>query len=157
MHKPIPIEQRKVLQGMMGERIVAHLLRKNGHIVEESLNPFDNEKDMLVDGLPCEVKTQVPIVVEDGFAIDPKQINKIMNSHRVYWVCVPTTRNVDAHAGCIYEMDPKDENLKAHRWSAHNGRQSVVFPRVQKAMKIIGKIEDESLLEQLRNLSTSYL
>jgi len=156
-YKPIPTEQRKVIQGMMGERIVAHFLRKEGHVVEESLNPFDNKKDMLVDGLPCEVKTQVPIVVEDSFGVSPSQLPKIKNSHRVYWVSVPTSRNIDEYAGCIFEMDPAHEKLKGHRWSAHSGREAILFPRKQEAMAIRWVITDEDLLNQLKELSTSYL
>ena len=47
--------ERKILLGLIGERIVAHYLRNMGHVVEESLNVFDMEKDMMV----CVLK-QIP-------------------------------------------------------------------------------------------------
>lgn len=150
------IPERKILLGMIGERIVAHQLRKSGHEVEESLNVYDSEKDMLVDGLPCEVKTQVPIMIEDSFGISPKQKAKIFSCHRVYFISVPLKAGDDL-AGCVFEMDPRDPNLKAHRWSANDGREMICFPRRQTALKMICQIEDQDILEQLRKLSTSYL
>jgi hypothetical protein len=147
---------QKVLLGMIGERIVASILRVKGHQVEESLNVFDSEKDMLVDGFPVEVKTQVPYMIEDSFAVLPSQLKKLTACHRVYWVCVPL-KNFDDLAGTIFEMDPKSENLKAHRVRRHDGAEVVCFPRRQSAMKLIGKVNDENILKQLRYLSTSYL
>jgi hypothetical protein len=154
--KSKPAPERKILLGIMGERIVAQHLRKLGHDVEESLNVFDSEKDMLVDGLPVEVKTQVPIMVEDSFGIAPSQKAKIYTCHRVYFISVPL-KGHDELAGCVYEMDPRDESLKAHRWSTHAGREMIFFTRRQKAMKHIFTIDNEDILEQLRKLSTSYL
>ena len=148
--------ERKILLGVIGERIVAHHLRKAGHDVEESLNVYDSEKDMLVDGLPVEVKTQVPIMIEDSFGIALSQKAKIFGCHRVYFVSVPL-KNTDELAGCIFEMDPKDPDLKAHRWETNEGRPMVCFPRRQKSLKLIYQIKDTDILEQLRKLSTSYL
>ena len=142
--------------GMIGERIVATQLRRQGFLVEESLNVFDSEKDMLVNDMPCEVKTQVPIMIEDSFGISPNQRNKILNAHRVYWISVPLKAE-DELAGCVFEMDPSDVNLKAHRWHTNDGREMICFPRRQSAMKQIFKIQDEDVLNQLRTLSTSYL
>lgn len=153
--KPDPKIQ-KIMLGMIGERIVASYLRKQGHEVDESLNVFDNEKDMLVDGKNCEVKTQVPIMVEDSFAISPNQRNKVLSAHRVYWINVPI-KIEDEMAGCVFEMNPNDEAIKAHRWRTRSGREMICFPRHQTAMKILFKIEDPEILDQLRMLSTSYL
>lgn len=155
-YKQTPAAERKLLLGMIGERIVAHYLRKGGHEVEESLNVYDSEKDMLVNGLPCEVKTQVPIMIEDSFAVGIRQKAKIYSCHRIYFISVPH-RADDELAGCIFEMDPRAPNLKAHRWSTNSGREMICFPRRQSALKLIYQIEDQGILEQLRTLSTSYL
>ena len=154
--KPLHQSVQKHLLGMIGERIVASYLRKSGCDVEESLNVFDSEKDLLVDGYKCEVKTQVPIMIEDSFAISTRQRGKIMDSHRVYWISVPL-KLYDELAGCVFEMDPRDETLKGYRWTTHSGREAICFPRRQTAMKLLFKIEDSAILEQLRELSTSYL
>lgn len=148
--------ERRILLGMIGERIVAYYLRKDGHDVEESLNVYDSEKDMLVDGLPVEVKTQVPIMIEDSFGIALSQKAKLFSCHRVYFVSVPL-KATDELAGCIFEMDPRDPDLKAHRWETNTGRPMVCFPRRQKSLKLIYQIKDNDILEQLRKLSTSYL
>jgi len=142
---------------MIGERIVASYLRKCGHEVEESLNVFDTEKDMLVDGNKVEVKTQVPIVVEDSFGITPNQKAKVMGSHRVYFLSVPLHKTEDDLEGTIFEMDPLDPSLKAHKWLTHKGREMICFPRRQAAMKQVYRISDERILKQLKMLSTSYL
>ena len=151
------IDVCKILLGMIGERIVASYLRKNGHNVEESLNVFDMEKDMLVDGNKVEVKTQVPIVIEDSFGVTPSQMMKIKGSHRVYFVSVPLQNSNDELEGAIFELDPADPMLKAHRWTTHKGREMICFPRRQTAMKIIHHITDEKILKQLKMLSTSYM
>ena len=150
----VPSSQ-KILLGMIGERLVAHELRKRGHVVEESLNVFDIDKDMMVDGEPCEVKTQVPFMIEDSFGVSPNQIPKIMRCHRVYFVTVPLLRQ-DELEGCIFELDPHSF-FKSHRRTVAGGKEVVCFPRRQEAMKLITKIEDKKILKQLRTLSTSYL
>lgn len=150
------IDVKRVMLGMTGERIVAHLLRKQGHIVVESLDPFDSEKDMLMDGLKIEVKTQVPFLVEDSFTISHSQLKKICNSHRVYFLAVPLFKNQDPNVGCIYELDSTQE-FKCHRRFVANGRETICIPRNQPYMKIIGRVEDSKLLATLRELSTSHL
>jgi hypothetical protein len=153
--EPIPATQ-KILLGIMGERIVAHTLRQQGHVVEESLNVFDTEKDMLVDNNPVEVKTQVPYMIEDSFAVFPNQLKKLKNCHRAYFVSVPLKAE-DPLAGGIFEIDLKSEDVKAHRVQRHDGVSVICFPRRQKEMKMIYQITDEGILEQLKKLSTSYL
>jgi hypothetical protein len=156
MAKKQSIDVKKVMLGMTGERIVAHYLRKRGHEVEESLDPFDSEKDMLMDGNKIEVKTQVPFLVEDSFAVSPSQLPKIRGSHRVYFVSVPPSRNVDPNAGWIYELTDT-ENFKCHRRMLSSGRETLCIPRNQTVMQKLAKIEDEKLLNTLQLLSTSYL
>jgi hypothetical protein len=154
--EPIPAAQ-KILLGIMGERIVASVLRKSGHDVEESLNVFDSEKDMTVDGKPVEVKTQVPFILEDSFAVPQNQIKKMMSCDKVYFVSVPLKdAERDPLMGGVFELNTQNEP-KAHRRTLHNGKTVICFPRQQTAMKMIHQITDEGVLEQLRKLSTSYL
>lgn len=151
------VDVRKILLGMIGERIVAAYLRSQGYCVEESLDVFDSEKDLLVDGKKVEVKTQAPIMVEDSFGISPRQKDKVMSSHKVYFVSVPLQRVADPLAGVIFEMDPQDPSLKIHKWHTIKGREVLCFPRRQAAMKQVHRITDEKILKQLTQLSTSYL
>jgi len=148
------INYKKILLGMLGEKIVAKHLRDSGCIVEESLNIFDSDKDMVVDGKNIEVKTNAPLFFYNSFTVSDKQYNKIINSHRVYWLSVPLQTINDEYAGCIFEMDPSI--VKSYRITMNN-RSVTAFKRIQLGMKIVHKIEDPAILKQLKDLSTSYL
>jgi len=147
---------KKIRLGLIGERIVAKFLRDQGHVVDESFDPFDTEKDMLMDGKPIEVKTQVPYMIEDSFAIFPTQLKKLKDCYRAYFVSVPLKAE-DPLAGGIFEIDLKSDDVKAHRVQRHDGASIICFPRRQSAMKMIHQITDPGILEQLKKLSTSYL
>lgn len=149
------IDYKKVLLGMLGEKIVAKHFRDSGHQVEESLNIFDSEKDMTIDGKNVEVKTNAPLIYYDSFSFPKSQYNKIVNSHRVYWVSVPLQTQEDEFAGCVFEMDPKIAKL--HLITFGSGKKTIGLRRNQEGMKVIHKIEDTALLKHLQSLSTSYL
>lgn len=140
---------------MLGEKIVAKHFRDSGHQVEESLDVFDSDKDMIIDGNNVEVKTNAPLIYYDSFSFPKGQYNKIINSHRVYWVSVPLQTQEDPFAGCIFEMDPKVAKL--HTITFNSGKTTIGLRRQQDGMKIIHKIEDPKLLKQLKELSSSYL
>jgi len=146
---------KKHLLGMLGERIIAKHLRERGHSVIESLNVFDSEKDLDVDGDKVEVKTQVPFLIKNAFSISPNQLNKIKNSKFVYWISVPPTKMPDSLAGFIFKMDPTV--AKYERYKLKNGREMLAFKRNQLGMDIVDQIKDKSLLDHMKELSTSYL
>lgn len=148
---------RKVLLGITGERIVAHLLRQEGHYIVESLDPFDDKKDMLMDGLKVEVKTMVPLVMEDSFSFSRSQLEKIMRSYRTFFISVPLKReqNLDELAGGVFELDPS-KPFKMHKVSVA-GKDVLCIPRRQPALNMIYQIQDKELLQTLQNLSTSYM
>ena len=149
------VDYKRVLLGMLGEKIVAKYFRDSGHQVEESLNVFDSDKDMVIDGYNIEVKTYTPLIYYDSFSFPKGQYNKIMNAHRVYWVSVPLQTQEDQFAGCVFEMDPKVAKL--HTIKFRSGTTAIGLRRQQEGMKVIYKIEDPALLKQLRELSSSYL
>lgn len=140
---------------MLGEKIVAKHFRDSGHQVEESLNVFDQDKDMIIDGNNVEVKTNAPLIYYDSFSFPKGQYNKIMNSYRVYWVSVPLQTQEDQFAGCIFEMDPKVAKL--HTITFNSGQTTIGLRRQQEGMKVIYRIKDPVLLKQLKELSSSYL
>jgi chorismate mutase len=146
---------KKLLLGALGEKIVAKFLRDSGHTVNESLYMFDSTKDLEVDGELIEVKTQVPFMIYDSFAVDINQMNKIKNSNKVYWVSVPLTKVDDVLAGYVFEMDPTVASSFSHR--LNNGKEIACFKRNQPGMKIVYQIKDKKILNHLRELSTSYL
>jgi hypothetical protein len=146
---------KKTLLGMLGEKIVAKYLRDKGHTVNESLHMFDSLKDMDVDGNQVEVKTQVPFLIYDSFAVSTNQMNKIKNSHKVYWVSVPPSKVKDNLAGYVFEMDPSV--AVGDLYKLKTGREIICFKRNQEGMKIVYQIKDQKLLNHLQELSTSYL
>ena len=83
------------------------------------------------------------------------QMNKIQNSHRVYWVSVPPSKINDVMSGFVFEMDPKVATSFMHRLKT--GREVMCFKRNQEGMKIVYQIKDQKLLKHLQELSTSYL
>jgi len=149
------INYKKVLLGILGEKIIAKYFRDAGCIVEESLNVFDSEKDMIINGKNVEVKTNTPLFYYDSFTIPQNQYNKIMNSYRVYWISVPLQTQEDPFAGCVFEMDPKV--VKTHNIKLKNGINKIGIKRQQQGMRVIYKIEDTKLLKHLKELSSSYL
>lgn len=149
------VDYKRVLLGILGEKIVAKHFRDSGHQVEESLDVFDSDKDMIIDGNNVEVKTNAPLIYYDSFSFPKSQYNKIINSHRVYWVSVPLQTQEDPFAGCIFEMDPKVAKL--HTIKFRSGTTAIGLRRQQEGMKVIYKIEDPKLLKQLKELSSSYL
>ena len=150
------MSDKKVLLGLLGERIVAKVLRDSGYSVEESLNVFDTTKDMLVNGKKVEVKCQVPYLIHDAFAVSPNQLKKLLSCRYVFWVSVPPKKINDPNSGWVYAMDTA-VNVKYQTARNRNGREVVYFPRTQEAMKVIYKIKDTSLLNHLTELSSSYL
>lgn len=150
------MSDKKVLLGLLGERIVAKILRDLGYTVNESLNVFDPTKDMLVNDNPVEVKCQVPYLIKDAFAVSPSQLKKILSCKYVFWVSVPPKSITDSKSGFVYVMNTA-KNVEYHFANTRNGRKLVYFPRTQPAMKVLYKIDDLNLLNHLKELSSSYL
>jgi hypothetical protein len=146
-----------ILLGILGEKIVANFLRKKGYTVEESLDIFDSSKDMQVNDSKVEVKTQTPLIVYDSFAINENQLNKILGCKYVFWVSVPLSKFNDEYEGCVFCMDVNDPTLKYDSLTLKSGRKIIKFPRKQSAMKNVYKISDKNVLNQMKQLSTSYL
>ena len=50
--------------GLLGEKIMTNYFNSQGMMVEHSIDKFDREKDMLVNGKKVEIKTEQPLVLE---------------------------------------------------------------------------------------------
>jgi hypothetical protein len=74
----------------------------------------------------------------------------------VYWVSVPPTKTNDDYAGYVYQLNPRAD-MQFSFWTNREGRESVIIPRKQAAMKVVHVINDPTLLAHLKELSTSYL
>ena len=140
--------KRKVL-GDIGEKIVGNYMSRIGRAVEMSSDPFDSEKDMKVNGVSLEVKTQVPYCLEKSFTIRSNQLNKCLNVD--YFVIV--------QAPCEYLNEAAIWKVKKgftyNTVKLKGGGERLSIPMNQenviKKMDIIG--EDKNLL---RKYSTDF-
>ena len=140
--------QKKVL-GDIGEKIVGNYMSRIGRTVEMSTDPFDSEKDMKVNGVSLEVKTQVPFCLENSFTIRKNQLNKCLNVD--YFVIV--------QAPCEYLNEAAIWKVKKgftyNTVKLKGGGERLSIPMNQanviKKMDIVG--EDKDLL---RKYSTDY-
>ena len=140
--------QKKVL-GDIGEKIVGNYMSRIGRTVEMSTDSFDSEKDMKVNGVSLEVKTQVPFCLENSFTIRKNQLNKCLNVD--YFVIV--------QAPCKYLNEAAIWKVKKgftyNTVKLKGGGERLSIPMNQanviKKMDIVG--EDKDLL---RKYSTDY-
>tara|TARA_R100001480_G_C4605631_1_gene163863 strand:+ start:42 stop:476 length:435 start_codon:yes stop_codon:yes gene_type:complete len=133
------VDNKKIL-GDIGEKIVANYLNEKDCKVKLSTDPWDNKKDMRVDDKSCEVKCQVPYVLEKCFTLKKNQLNK----------CLIADHFVIVQAPCKYLNE-------AALWSIRkgfeygtvrlkNGDERYSIPMQQdavvKKMDIVGKDKD---------------
>jgi len=99
-------EQKKMKTGDLGEKLVARYYRTLGNVVEESLDLFDYEKDMMIDLNRCEVKTQQRWHRENAFTIKPNQLKKCQEVDLL--VIVETPSKYNNMSVVLYDF-PKDK------------------------------------------------
>ena len=104
-----------------------------------------------------ETKSYKDLYVYDSFAINENQLNKILGCKYVFWVSVPLSKFTDEYEGCVFCMDVNDPSLTYDTLTLKSGRRIIKFPRKQSAMKNVYRITDQSVLKQMKRLSTSYL
>ena len=93
-------ERMKIL-GDLGEKIYANHCSSLGHKIHLSLNPFDMEKDILVDDKRKEIKTQTRYVVNNCCSLKLNQIEKCKKGF--IWIECPTDRSPQARMWEIKE------------------------------------------------------
>ncbi len=125
-------EAPQAKMGRAGETIVHNWLNKNGFVVEASVDQYDSEKDMLVEGKKIEVKTQVPFVIKDAFSILQKQLNKCLKADMVYFVSVPNTKHMHYSDGKVYRIESNKIKYQFHK--TKDGRQMILIPIRQSDM-----------------------
>ena len=111
-------EQKKMKTGDLGEKLVAKYYRNIDSSVEESLDLFDYEKDMMVNNQSCEVKTQQRWHIQGDFTINPNQVKKCEEVDLL--VIVETPSKYNNMSVVLYEF-PKDKR-KFYRKKTNDGR-----------------------------------
>jgi hypothetical protein len=132
--------------GLAGEKIVINMLSDEGCKIKTSIDKYDSEKDLLVDGqYKVEVKTQVPFVMQNAFTFKPNQLRKCRSVDVLYFVSVPPPRNQDKWAGWIFRAEPKNFTTRTYR--TKDGREMILIDREQSALVPIKKMSDDEMKE----------
>jgi len=129
--------------GLLGEKIIMNYLSAKGYIVHQSIDKYDSEKDILVNGQKVEVKTQVPFIIENSFTILPTQLTKCRNVSFLYFISVPANTMADKWAGWIFEVNPKTFVTKTRK--TKDGRNMILIPRNQEAVKPVEKLDENTI------------
>lgn len=116
-------EQKKMKTGDLGEKLVAKYYRNIGSSVEESLDLFDYEKDMMINNQSCEVKTQQRWHLQRAFTIKPNQVKKCEDVDLL--VIVETPSKYNNMSVVLYEF-PKDKR-KFYRKQTDDGGGCIVL------------------------------
>lgn len=140
-------EDCRVRMGEIGEKIFINFCSSNGQKVEVASDPYDSKKDLLVEGLTTEVKTQVPFILKNAFTFRPTQLKKCLNVERLIFVSVPSNKRKYKSDGKVYEIDPT--KMKYHSYSTEDGRNMIVIPIDQPDMtELFTMTENEAILLQ---------
>ena len=141
--------------GRMGEKIVANYLRKHGRPVEEAIDHFDREKDMVVDGKFVEVKTEQAFVYKDAFSFRENQLNKCSRVDELYFVSVPPLIKPDYKwGGWIFKTDPSAFTVSKYR--TKQGVDMLLIAIEQPALTPWVKMTDEEIAELSKYAQSSY-
>jgi len=141
--------------GLAGEKIVINMLSGEGCRIESSINKYDSEKDLMVDGqYKVEVKTQVPFIMKNSFTFKPNQLRKCRSVDVLYFVSVPAPRHTDKWAGWIFKAEPK--NFVTSTYTTKDGREMILINREQPALIPVKKMSDEEARELQKYTVSEY-
>ena len=150
--------------GKQGELLVGNFFKDLGCVVELSDNPYDMKKDLIVDGVFVEVKTQTIyrlFPLENGmkvpaFTVDIEtaygkiyhnQLKKCMSVERLIFVA-RSTPNDKEPAVIIYEAAPVESRKYYEHRNKKDGRLVAGF--LISDMKEIGRITVNSTVGNYR-------
>ena len=141
--------------GLAGEKIVINMLSDEGYRIKTSVDKYDSEKDLLVDGqYKVEVKTQVPFVMQNAFTFKPNQLRKCRSVDVLYFVSVPPPRHEDKWAGWIFRVEPK--NFVTRNYKTKDGREMILIDREQSALVPVKKMTDDEMKELQKYTVSGY-
>jgi hypothetical protein len=143
-------DQMKVKTGDLGERLVARYFRSQGLHVEESIDLFDQKKDMIVDEKhTCEVKTQQLWHKENAFTIKPGQVAKCRDVDILIFVETPSKYN--GNIVNLYEFPKDRRKTRIHR--TRDGRTMHLFGKEN--ARLLATISDPVIVDQFNRYTLS--
>ena len=153
--------EKTVVYGSIGEKIVCNDYSSIGCIVNHSINPYDNEKDITItfptDGYKAkiEVKTQVPYVIRNAVTFPFRQWKKCTSVKFLLYVVVETNMPCK-YVNKIYNIDTNGFNDKTLNYTIEwvDGEERVIIPINQDGVKYIRDLTTSEILE-LKKFKTS--
>ena len=142
-------DQQRSKTGELGERLVARYYRLLSHTIEESLDLFDRKKDMTVDGLTCEVKTQQLWHKEQAFTVKSNQVKKCTDIDILIFVETPSKYN--GNKVNIYEFT-KDRRATRVMRTRDNRTMHLFY---KKHANLLTTITDDGIVQQFNRYSLS--
>ena len=127
--------------GKAGETIIANACMAAGQSVVISEDRYDSVKDMIIDGLKVEVKTQVPFVYKNAFTFKKNQLKKCLNADRVIFVSVPNEKMKHHSDGKVFMI--KSSDMKYSNYTTKDGRDMILIPIDQEGMKEVFELSDD--------------
>ena len=140
--------------GLAGEKAVINYLSEQGCKIKSSIDKYDSEKDLLVDGKKVEVKTQVAFIMQNAFSFKPNQLRKCRSVDDLYFVCVPPNRKTDKWGGWIFKVNPKEFQTRTYK--TKDGRDMILIDREQPALQPVYKLSPEEIRELQKYTVSEY-
>ena len=115
-----------------------------------SLDVFDENKDMIIEGKRTQVKTYIVVHKDSGFIFTPEHIKKLKEFDLLYFIAKPDVFP-NNYGSKIYLV--KDPQKLLTRQSTLDPQKECIYID-QEAVVCVGELTDEEISE-LKKLSTS--
>lgn len=140
--------------GVMGEKVVINYLSSQGCVIEQSINKYDNEKDLVSNGRTVEVKTQIPFIYANSLTIERDQLQKCRNVDDLYFVTVPSKGKFFKWSGWLFRLEPKLFEVKTY--TTKKGVDMLLINIDQESVQPIQKIGDNYIRELVKYTTSEY-
>jgi hypothetical protein len=144
------LDEKKTRLGRMGEICVGNWASSEGKTVIHSIDPYDIHKDLMINYLTVEVKTQIPYINERAFSIRPNQLRKCREVNELYFVALPSSNERFAYdgQGWIYKVDPK--TFKHRETVTRGGTKMILIDMNQEAVMKVKQIDEHDLHQMMK-------
>lgn len=154
MKKYVTKEELMNELGLAGEKIIINMLSNLGCKIESSVDKYDSEKDLLVDGKKVEVKTQIPFAKKKSFTFSPWQLKKCKSVDVLYFIAIPNENpKYDLpENGWIYRVEPS--KFVHEEWKDRWGKPRTLVPINQSCIHKVQRLTEEQI-KYLQSYTTS--
>lgn len=138
--------------GRAGEVVFGNYMSQQGKVVEYSINQYDSNKDMKIDGKSYEIKTQVPFVLEDAFTVKENQLRKLKTADYTVFISVPNKERSHWSSGKVYMIESNKIEKVIRRRKTRDGRQMILLP-INEMTELFTMSEENSKILQRYSVS----